>query len=458
MNKNGCTFEVADVPLSSDLVAMSPARGAIFDLLTRDFRQITSACWELPSCFRGIARHLQSAQIGRRGIEACSGEDRRLMTGVSFHPLVFAAHVSFCFHYPLTLSPDMIWLLIVQGVAEHVNANASKLRAEFVQHQGRLLIGIDRNDLIRGLPGQPWQEVIAQFAARIRDHIGETTSDLFVPRFSTTGENEKTACQVALMYGLGQYFELKLKTICGIPRITLEGRPDDWSLLVERVSAFRRFDLDWWLNPLEVVLRQFALASEGEVNRSCWNSLYQMQSGSGSAAYSGWLGIFFPYLRDKQGNTSRNDLVPPLARYLSEVNRGGEKSQDPETQPCFPRPWSLPKGITAAPFEWEYYDQTIPMEFLGGFIGVVQDQETLALRPEIGWAVRDKPKAHQRLVDDDDLGMWPVKPSNPPANPPSGPPPTRPPATVQSPLSKGLQRFGSFDWHSALKKLWQGRP
>jgi hypothetical protein len=29
------------------------------------------------------------------------------------------------------------------------------------------------------------------------------------------------------------------------------------------------------------------------------------------------------------------------------------------------------------------------MEFLGCSVGVAQDSETLALRPEIGWAVRD---------------------------------------------------------------------
>jgi hypothetical protein len=31
------------------------------------------------------------------------------------------------------------------------------------------------------------------------------------------------------------------------------------------------------------------------------------------------------------------------------------------------------------------------MEFIGGILGVSQDRETLSLRPEIGWAVRDKP-------------------------------------------------------------------
>ena len=34
-------------------------------------------------------------------------------------------------------------------------------------------------------------------------------------------------------------------------------------------------------------------------------------------------------------------------------------------------------------------DKTFDMEFLGGFVGVGQDEETLAVRPEIGWAVRE---------------------------------------------------------------------
>jgi hypothetical protein len=29
------------------------------------------------------------------------------------------------------------------------------------------------------------------------------------------------------------------------------------------------------------------------------------------------------------------------------------------------------------------------MQFLAGFVGIKQDEESLALRPEIGWAVRE---------------------------------------------------------------------
>jgi hypothetical protein len=53
---------------------------------------------------------------------------------------------------------------------------------------------------------------------------------------------------------------------------------------------------------------------------------------------------------------------------------------------------SFPSGLSNAPFHWDYLDRNFEMEFLGGFVGVAQDQETLTLRPEIGWAVREAPK------------------------------------------------------------------
>jgi hypothetical protein len=49
--------------------------------------------------------------------------------------------------------------------------------------------------------------------------------------------------------------------------------------------------------------------------------------------------------------------------------------------------------MSKAPFSWDYLDRSFDMEFLGGFVGVSQDRETLAVKPEIGWAVREAPAA-----------------------------------------------------------------
>ena len=78
--------------------------------------------------------------------------------------------------------------------------------------------------------------------------------------------------------------------------------------------------------------------------------------------------------------------------------RGREENQstvddreDPELYVTGPRLANLPSGLSKAPFRWNYLDRSFDMEFLGGFVGIAQDQETLALRPEIGWAVREAP-------------------------------------------------------------------
>ncbi|WP_255552707.1 DUF4419 domain-containing protein [[Phormidium] sp. ETS-05] len=51
----------------------------------------------------------------------------------------------------------------------------------------------------------------------------------------------------------------------------------------------------------------------------------------------------------------------------------------------------LPSGLSYAPFKWRYYSTEYNMEFIAGFTSYTQDKETLALRPKIGWAVREKP-------------------------------------------------------------------
>src|SRR5262249_48555239 len=67
-----------------------------------------------------LATNLESQfQAAPHGFEACSRYHGRLVADIAFHPLIAALHRAFCDHRPLSLSPDMIWLLIAQGVANH---------------------------------------------------------------------------------------------------------------------------------------------------------------------------------------------------------------------------------------------------------------------------------------------------------------------------------------------------
>ncbi len=49
----------------------------------------------------------------------------------------------------------------------------------------------------------------------------------------------------------------------------------------------------------------------------------------------------------------------------------------------------IPSGLSCVPFDWLHLSDVFTMEFLGGFVGIAQDEATLAVRPAVGWAVRD---------------------------------------------------------------------
>src|SRR5262249_32751746 len=122
-----------------------------------------------------------------RPVEACSCYHGQLVADVSFHPIVAAVDLALNDHPPRVLSPGMLWLLVAQGFANHVNVNAEALRPKLVEHAGRVTIVVRRDDFIKGSPENPWPEVFSEFSQHIRGHIGATTHDLLLPDFSTTG-------------------------------------------------------------------------------------------------------------------------------------------------------------------------------------------------------------------------------------------------------------------------------
>ena len=233
------------------------------------------------------------------------------------------------------------------------------------------------------------QRVLAQ----IRDHVGAKI-DSFLPAFSTTGPVERAAAEVVLLDAMQSYFEYQAYTGCGIPAITLDGTHEDWKALSVRAQGFRDFGLGTWIDVLSPILDQFAQAAQGDVDRVFWRSFYKLNSQSGGPVITGWITAFFPYLKDY-----RTRQATVRSRILSENHRDDlEEMLYPAGKPetgwaTGPTTECLPSGLSKAPFRWHYLDRSFDMEFLGGFLGVAQDQETLTLRPEVGWAVRDAPVA-----------------------------------------------------------------
>ncbi len=214
-----------------------------------------------------------------------------------------AIHTAFSQHYPLVLSPDSIWLCIIQGLSCHINANAEKLRHHFVEFEGKKDVEIRLQiPFVKGSPSNPWEIVFEKFSQGIREHIGDKTHTLLTPEYSTTTSVERATSQVVLMDCFKQYFCYRMVCICGIPSITLEGTAEDWKRLRERALSLRQYDLDWWIDELEPVLDQFVAAASGNVDKDFWISIYKLEQLYDTVYLNGWIVTLFPYLKDSVRN------------------------------------------------------------------------------------------------------------------------------------------------------------
>jgi hypothetical protein len=309
-------------------------------------------------------------------VEACSAQRGRLVAPLGtflrrifYHPLIDTLYQAWTDHRSVALSPDAIWLTLMQGLARHLQVHADEFRDRLVPHAGRRLLDVRRDDFVFGSPDNPWPEVFSEFSAAIRGVIGPA-HDLIVADFSTTGPVERAASEVMLMSALEPYFAYRVWTLCGIPSITVEGTAADWEQMLDRARGWERFGLGWWLEHLLPVLEQFVAAARGRVDLMFWQSIFQAQWLCGSYVVNGWVCRLFPYLVYE--STSGTPAI------IANTSFGGAALH------------MFGGGPGRVPFVWEGRQRgwRRDMEFLGGLLGIQQDPDTMCLRPEIGWAVR----------------------------------------------------------------------
>jgi hypothetical protein len=328
--------------------------------------------------------HLLAERI-RSDLEA-AGSHQQSFVHCTGHPVVAAAHLAFAQHLPLALSPDDVWLCIAQGFGAHVNLHAEELRHRFVAHTGKATIGVRRDDFLRGAASNDWPGVVEEFSDRLQAHLGPT-GDLVVAAFSTTGNTERTASQIALLGAMQAYFGYEFYTFCGIPSITLLGDVDDWKAIRQRVVALGDFELGHWVRSLTPILDHFVAAAQGQIDLGFWRSFFKTNSESGEGKVTGWINALFPYL-DETRTTSTG--AEGMGRLFRNPHMDDWQGTDTDSGDVWIRDSQFPSGLSCAPFTWFFHDTKIPMEILGGFVGVSQDPRTLVVSPATGWVIRDK--------------------------------------------------------------------
>jgi hypothetical protein len=294
-----------------------------------------------------------------------------------YHSFFDGIYNAYMEHRPIVLSPDAIWLLISQGFAQHVNANAEKLRHYFVDFDGKLTLIVTTTDVTLDNPDSPWETIFPQFTRQIAEHTGEELIDLLSADFTTTTVVEKVASEITIMDSMKAYFEYMVLYLgCGIPEVTLLGTTEDWQKILDKTKQLGRYELTWWTDELEPVLREFVNASQGKINKKFWMNMFNAEyykAGSGVASIiNGWIIKFFPYGNDGKRNGLRS------------IEGHGD----------------LPEEIVKV--DLLYYDTTTgvstPLELWAGFFGLDQNTENFALTPKIGWMIKEADPENSELA------------------------------------------------------------
>ncbi len=291
-----------------------------------------------------------------------------------YHSFIGGMYQAYSDHRPFVISPDMIWLLICQGFSTHVNFNAQIKRDVFPDLKQQPLVIV--NDKIKlGMLSSPWEETSKQFTDQIRSYIGDELIDALQADFSTTKLTERIASEITIMDAMKPYFKYIVGyCICGIPQITIEGNQNDWQKILNKLSVLKKYNLDWWVDTLEPIIKKFISALNGTIDKEFWMNMFKVHTEDeygDPKRIDGWITKFYPY--DKEGN--RIDLSDIRFIFIDSFYE------------------LLPKEIVCVDFEYQIINekgkvvQKVPMEYWAGFLGLKQNKENFQIRPEIGWFV-----------------------------------------------------------------------
>eukprot|EP00301_Raphidiophrys_heterophryoidea_P025433 c8533_g1_i1.p1 GENE.c8533_g1_i1~~c8533_g1_i1.p1 ORF type:complete len:448 (+),score=84.55 c8533_g1_i1:72-1346(+) len=341
--------------------------------------------------------------------------------GKTENAFIFTVWKAYCSHYPLVLSPDDIWLVIIQGFSRHVKANSESLRGSFVTHSGKEQIIVDgyKRNIIPRHPNNDWPGVVSDFEQALQVAITGDSAKTITDPFSTTGPIQAMAFRVALMDSMQNYFEYICRLRCGLPYIQLLGKVEDWVQLRERASRLEEYNLGWWTEHLLPLLDIFVRTAQHSANvkrkalsqvrtrndnvpldqeattlGAFWSRICDFSgSGSGPRYISGWLNILFPYSNRGDSRAAEfaacqaniQDLVsldssspkpnPQLSSRLLEHNSTILRTEIGR----------FPSGFSKSPFVLDKQGVLIPMEMVAGFMGALQEKDSMALSPLMGW-------------------------------------------------------------------------
>lgn len=285
--------------------------------------------------------------------------------------LVATLDMAFSKHIPVVLTPDDFLLPLL-----HATAIAQNLQAKGLPPKEKLDLVVRRDDFMLGKPDNPWHEIFAEFRVRITEYIGKGKADLYSGNFSTTGELQQAAYDVALMDAYQSQFSYHNMFLCGIPSVTLKGTHSDWETFRSKsekiISSLEGFDNDWRYEITETISKICDTACEKKFDGSdtFWSSIYRWKMHSGGAGIDGWITLFFPILRVASDlRIGKLDDIKGVSSWT-----------------CTRSVTSFPGSLASVPVKCNNHGTLVDLRYYAGQVGVAQDSEG-NIFPAWGWII-----------------------------------------------------------------------
>ena len=279
-------------------------------------------------------------------------------------------------HYPITISPDMIWILIMQGFSRFMEKYENLVRERFVNFTGKKDLKLERLQYSPyNASKEVWDGIIKEFVQKIGNNVGKEVVDNLECDFSTTSAVAKVTSQVCIMSAMKQYFTYRvLMAGCGISSITLEGSIKDWEKIKSKLEFLSTKALKWWTKHLipiidNIITTKKYYSTYGQLNQELidfWKGMIRLK-GEGDLydphMINGWIVKFIPNLSGEK---------PTIYEELLETN--------------------VPDQIISCPMEITWLSMQgkrvdFSCSLFSGFYGMVQDKKTFNVKPVIGYAI-----------------------------------------------------------------------
>ena len=290
-------------------------------------------------------------------------------------------------HYPITVTPDMIWILILQGFSRFMEKYENLVRERFVNFTGKKDLKVERLDYSpQSATKEVWDGIMKEFVEKIGKNVGQETIDNLECNFSTTSPAALVTSQVSIMSAMKQYFTYRvLMAGCGISSITLEGSLQDWEKIKSKLEFLSTKALKWWTKHLipiidNIIATKKYYNSKGKLSKELiefWKGMIRLK-GKGDMydphMVNGWIVKFIPNLSNEK---------PEVYEEIYETQ--------------------IPDQIISCPMELTWLSMMgkkveYKCSLFSGFYGMVQDKKTFNVRPVIGYAIVVEEKSESDIT------------------------------------------------------------